>query len=481
MERLLKIDSKQIFKYFEEICSIPHGSGNMEKISEYVLSFAEKNGLRAVRDNAFNVIVYKDASKGYESAEPVILQGHLDMVCQKADTVDINFEEQGITPFIDGDYIKAKGTTLGADNGIAVSMIMAILSDKNLSHPPIEAVFTTDEEIGMLGAEELDMGLLTAKRMINLDSEEADTMTVSCAGGSDFRMELTITKKQVKGTRLMVEVCGLKGGHSGVEIDKCRQNANVLMGRILNFAKENAEFSIMDINGGTKSNAIPRNSVVELVCENPEVLISALELCAEKIRPEIKNPEEDFTLKIESMEKGSFEAFCDEIREKLINILLLTPNGVLQMSAEIENLVETSLNLGILANENGKIVMQYALRSNKQSALDYLEEKMIAFSKIFGADFKISGRYSPWEFKENSKLREVYKEAYRHEFSKEVKVSAIHAGLECAVFAKKISDLDCISIGPDMWGVHTVEETLSVSSVERIFRTLCNSLAALKW
>ncbi len=480
MESLLKIDSKQIFKYFEEICSIPHGSGNMEKISEYVLLFAEKNGLRAIRDDAFNVIVYKDASKGYESAEPVILQGHLDMVCQKADGVDINFEEQGITPFIDGDYIKAKGTTLGADNGIAVSMIMAILADKNISHPHIEAVFTTDEEIGMLGAEELDVRLLSAKRMINLDSEEADTMTVSCAGGSDFRMELTITKKQVSGTRLTVEVCGLKGGHSGVEIDKCRQNANTLMGRILNFAKEKAEFSIMDINGGTKSNAIPRNSKVELATENAEELISILRLYEEKVKTEIKNPEEDFTLKIEVLEKGNFEVFADDIKEKLVNILLLTPNGVLQMSAEIENLVETSLNLGILANENGKIVMQYALRSNKQSALDYLEEKMIAFSKLFTADFKISGRYSPWEFKENSKLREVYKEAYRHEFSKDVKVSAIHAGLECAVFAKKISDLDCISIGPDMWGVHTVEETLSISSVERIFRTLCNSLATLK-
>ncbi|MDD6479628.1 MAG: aminoacyl-histidine dipeptidase [Oscillospiraceae bacterium] len=480
MESLLKIDSKEIFKYFEEICSIPHGSGNMEKISEYVLSFAEKNGLRAIRDDAFNVIVYKAASKGYENAEPVILQGHLDMVCQKADGVDINFEEQGITPFIDGDYIKAKGTTLGADNGIAVSMIMAILADKNISHPPIEAVFTTDEEIGMLGAEELDVGLLSAKRMINLDSEEADTMTVSCAGGSDFRMELAITKKQVSGTKLIVEVCGLKGGHSGVEIDKCRQNANTLMGRILNFAKEKAEFSIMNINGGTKSNAIPRNSKVELVCENAEELISILRLYEEKVKTEIKNPEEDFTLKIESIEKGSFEAFGDDTREKLVNILLLTPNGVLQMSAEIENLVETSLNLGILANENGKIVMQYALRSNKQSALDYLEEKMIAFSKLFTADFKISGRYSPWEFKENSKLREVYKEAYRHEFSKDVKVSAIHAGLECAVFAKKISDLDCISIGPDMWGVHTVEETLSVSSVERVFRTVCTTLASLK-
>ena len=264
MSTLESLKPKNVFKYFEEISAIPRGSGNMNLISDYCESFAKSNNLKHVRDTANNVIIYKPASKDCKNKEPIILQGHLDMVCQKNDGCDIDFSKDGIKLLVKGDFITAKGTTLGADNGIAVAMVLAILADKEISHPPIEAVFTTDEEIGMIGAGKLDMKLLSSKRMINLDSEEDDVMTVSCAGGSDFRVSFDIDKKSVQGKRISVILKGLQGGHSGVEINKGRVNANILAGRFLNYMKNNTCFDIISVNGGDKANAIPNKCVIDI-------------------------------------------------------------------------------------------------------------------------------------------------------------------------------------------------------------------------
>lgn len=480
MKKAVQIDSASIFQYFEKICSIPHGSGNMDALCEYCVQFAEENKLRATCDAAKNVVIYKPGTEGYENAEPVILQGHLDMVCQKTEDAAIDFKKDGIETFIEGDFIKARGTTLGADNGIAVSMIMAILASKELPHPPIEAVFTTDEEIGMLGAQALDTTVLKGRKMINLDAEEAELLTVSCAGGSDFSLFLPIDKKVMRGTKLSLEIYGLKGGHSGVEIDKGRVNANVLAGRLLNYAKKTMPFDLIKINGGTKGNAIPFCCKAELVVEDAEPFINLIEGYFSIVKKEIGDREEDCSIRITTDMTGEFEVLNPVARDKLLYMLLTTPNGVVDMSAEIEGLVETSLNLGILMTGADEIVMQYALRSNKKSALAFLEDKLSLFAAYHGCRTQISGRYAPWELKKDSPLQRLYMDAFCEKFGRKPQIAAIHAGLECAVFAEKMEDLDCIAIGPDMFGVHTVNERLSITSAKEIFELLCDVLRRCK-
>lgn len=476
MEKLANLQPNEVFKYFEDICSIPHGSYNMDKISKYCVDFANSIGLKVIRDEANNVVIYKDGTKGNENKLPVILQGHIDMVCQKTVERKIDFENDGLDIYVDGDFVKANGTTLGADNGIAVAMIMAILASKDLQHPPIEAVFTTDEEVGMIGASKLDVSVLNGKQMINIDSEEQDVLTVSCAGGSDVKITLPKQTKTVNGTKVTIEINGLKGGHSGVEIDKNRVNANILAGRILNHI---SDFDLIKIDGGNKGNAIPLHCETEVCVKDAESFVNALKDYEKIIAAEIKDREENFSLNIMVGEEGSFKAMDPVTRDKLVYMLLTTPNGIIDMSAVISGLVETSLNLGILQTQQDSIFMQYALRSNKSTALDFLEEKMVSFAKFNGCIAEKGGRYQPWEYKEKSYLRELYIETYKEMFGVAPKVEAIHAGLECAVFSSTIKDLDCIAIGPSMFGVHTVEERLSISSTNAIFQLLSRTLEKL--
>lgn len=472
------MEISNVLKIFEEISGIPRGSGNMDKISLYCVNFAMQNGLKYIVDDAKNVVIFKGASKGYEKKEPIILQGHLDMVCQKAENINIDFENDGIEIVKDGNFYKANGTTLGADNGIAVAMILSILADDNLNHPPIEAVLTTDEEIGMIGASKLDVSHLKSKRMINLDAEEGDTVTVSCAGGSDIKISLPFLRRNVNGTKICVSVKGLQGGHSGVEIDKGRINASQLMGRILNHIRD-FDFDIVSINGGTKGNAIPVSCTLELVTQNEERLTDALYGYFSLVKEELKDREENVYLEINVGNTRAFEVFDKTTKDKLIYMLLTTPNGIIDMSKSIHGLVETSLNLGILETKADSVLFHYALRSNKKTALDFLESKMIALAQYNGAKAEKSGRYEPWEYKENSKLREAYIKEYKKITRQNPKTEAIHAGLECAVFSNAIKDLDCIAIGPDMWGVHTTEEKLSISSVQQTYEILCNILKNL--
>ncbi len=480
MHKLSGVEPQKVFKYFEEISQIPRGSGNMEKISGYCVTFAKEHNLKYIKDDANNVIIYKDATQGFENADAVILQGHMDMVCQKTDESMADFEKDGIDIFIDGDFIKARGTTLGADNGIAVAMMLSVLADKNLEHPPIEAVFTTDEEIGMIGASKLDVSVLKGKRMINLDSEEENALTVSCAGGSDVKITLPITKETKKGTRIKVQINGLKGGHSGVEIDKGRVNANVLMGRVLNKIKQVADFDIIAIDGGTKRNAIPLDSVAEILAYDESKVTNAIEEYFGIIKDEFKDREPGCNIEVSVGSSGEFEIFDEKSTEKIIYMLITTPNGVTDMSKSIEGLVETSLNLGILKTEQCGVVMQYALRSNKKSALDFLEERLLCFGKNNGCETLLSGRYEPWEYRGNSPMRDMYIKTYSERVGKEPNVEAIHAGLECAVFSGNIKDLDSIAIGPDMFDVHTVKERLSIPSTKLIYEILCDILKKLK-
>lgn len=475
--KLENLRPQRVFKYFEEICSIPHGSGDMERIADYCVDFAKSHSLKSVRDEANNVVIYKNATAGYENAEPIILQGHLDMVCQQTEDRNIDFSVEGLDIFVDGDFVKARGTTLGADNGIAVAMVLAILESDEYSHPPIEAVFTTDEEIGMVGAKKLDMSLLKGRKMINIDSEEENAVTVSCAGGSDFKVSLPINRVQKNGTEITIILKGLLGGHSGIEIDKNRVNANILGGKFLNTLAKNCDFDIISIDGGDKGNAIPNLCRIRLCVDNAE----SFKACAEKefeiIKNEISEREKNFAPIISVGESKKFDIFDSKTKNTIIHTLNYVPNGVIEMSKSIDGLVETSLNLGILATEDENVTILFTLRSNKKSAHIAIENELKEFFALIPCTIDAWGHYPPWEFVENSPLQRLYIDTYKDIIGVEPAVVAIHAGLECGTFADALSGLDCISIGPDLFDVHTVNEKMSVSSVERIFNVLTSLLA----
>lgn len=480
MGKLSKLAPQDVFGYFDELTQIPHGSGDMARISAFCLEFAEKHGLLAYRDVANNVVIKKPASKGYENADTVILQGHLDMVCQKTEDSCIDFTKDGLDIFTDGEYVHANGTTLGADNGIAVAMIMAILADNKLSHPPIEAVFTTDEEIGMVGALALDMSRLNGNKMINIDSEESGVVTVSCAGGSDFYAQIPLKRKKYTGKSVTLSIKGLKGGHSGVEINSGRMNANILMGRVLRHLSNVCRFDIVSVDGGDKGNAIPVMSKAVLVSDDTEMLLFEAECFAKTLKNELKSIEPDFYCETTVSEEQELDIVEPHIRKKIIDTLTLAPNGVIQMSAEIENLVETSLNMGILKTDTDAINILFALRSNKKSGLDFLEASLGEFFESMECKTKTGGHYPPWEYKNDSVLRDMFVDLYKKKTGKDAKVEAIHAGLECGVFASAIPGLDCISVGPDMYGIHTVEEKLSIPAVAELYDIICSMLENLK-
>lgn len=481
MSELRKIEPERVFYYFGEICKIPHGSCNMKQISAYCENFAKEHSLRCVRDEANNVVIFKDATKGYENSEPIILQGHIDMVCQKEEGCEIDFLNDGIEAYVDGDFVTAKGTTLGADNGIAVAMILAILESNEYSHPPIEAVFTTDEEIGMVGAFALDTGILKGRRMINIDSEEDDTVTVSCAGGSDFTVTIPFEKVKKAGYVIDVTLKGLQGGHSGVEIHKGRVNANILAGRFLNhLALENVDYNLISINGGDKPNAITNLCRIEFLVEDKDVFEEKVKNYLDMIKVEISAREPDFEYTSECIEDGHFYVLPNKAKADVVFALSTSPDGVIDMSAEIDGLVETSLNMGILKTEEDSVYIHYSFRSNKATAIQALKERMYSLYSPIQCEINTFGDYPSWEYNAESKIKDLYIECYKEHYGKLPKIEAIHAGLECGVFASKIKDFDCISIGPDMFDVHTFKERLSISSTQNIFRVLLNTLEKCK-
>lgn len=480
MNRLKGLEPQRVFEYFEEISAVPRGSGHTAKIADFCVRFAEKLKLQYVRDAADNVIIFKAGTLGYEKSKPIILQGHLDMVWQKDSDCDIDFEREGLRLVFDEKYVAAKGTTLGADNGIAVAMIMAILESDSIAHPPIEAVFTSDEEVGMIGANQLDTELLCGRRMINIDSENPEVLTVSCAGGSDFIMTLPAVRRAVTGQKICLSLHGLQGGHSGIEIDKGRVNANVLALRVLNHMQTFTNIQLISISGGTKPNAIPRTCIAEFVVEDAESILPHIQEYLHEIKTEIAEREPEFAYSVKSEAKAGYSAVSAQDTEKIISALLLAPNGVQEMSASINGLVETSLNMGILATEEKEIRVHFALRSNKASALRALEEKLFAFAKWMDCRAETGGYYAPWEFKKDSDMQKLYIDAYREICGSEPSVEAIHAGLECAVFSGSIQGLDCISVGPGILDAHTTNERLDIASVQKIYSLVLRCLEKCK-
>ena len=480
MPALENLNPNRVFYYFEKISSIPHGSGDMDAIAKFCTDFAIEHNLKFIRDDANNVIIYKNGTVGYENSAPIILQGHLDMVCQKTPESTIDFLKDGLDLYVDDGFIKACGTTLGADNGIAVAMVLSILESQDIPHPPIEAVFTTDEETGMIGARALDMSTLNGKRMINLDSETEDIVTVSCAGGSDFKVNIPIKSVTKQGTLVTIEIKGLQGGHSGVEINKNRVNANMIAGRVLNELKSQLDFDIISINGGDKANAIPNRCVIELCVGNAEGFAILAQKNFDTIKQEIADREPNFAPEILVGDAGEYSVLDTKIKNKIIYTLLCAPNGVVEMSASIEGLVQTSLNLGVLMTTQDSIIIHFSLRSNKNSSLDFLEERLCAFFDNLDLCYETFGHYPAWQYKTDSALREIYCDTYFEVFGTQPRVKAIHAGLECGVFTGNIEGFDCISVGPEMHDVHTTQERLSISSTQKMYELIIKILEKLK-
>ena len=471
MNKLLGHKPERVLYYFEQLCAIPHGSGNCGAVSEYCVNVATELGLPVMRDKWDNVIITKPASEGYEHHEPVILQGHLDMVCEKDADCPIDFEKDGLDLFVENDWIGARGTTLGGDDGIAVAMALAILEDKTLPHPPIEAVFTTDEETGMYGAEGLDTSVLKGKILLNADSECEGILTVSCAGGARVQIDLPVSAEENTASCKRIVLKGLKGGHSGVEIDKGRINADILLGQFLKGLS--ADYRIVSLFGGTKDNAIP--SRAECVLATAEDLTAYAEAFAAKNRPETDNG-----LEIEITDAPTEASVLDEASTRRITDFLTTvPNGIQAMSKNIEDLVETSLNLGQLKADINGMTATFSVRSSVNSAKAALIQRLEAICNSFGGTFDSRGHYPAWEYKEDSRLRETMVRIYEGMFGKTPVVEAIHAGLECGFFCEKIPGLDAVSFGPDMKDIHTPRERLSIPSVERTYQYLCTILKEL--
>ncbi|MBE5882927.1 MAG: aminoacyl-histidine dipeptidase [Lachnospiraceae bacterium] len=476
------LEPQSVFYYFEEITKIPHGSGNVDRISDYLVEFARERNLFYIQDEIKNVIIVKEATPGYEEEPPVILQGHMDMVAVKKPDCDIDMSTQGLRVAVDGDKIYAEGTSLGGDDGIAVAYALAILDADDLKHPRLEVVITVDEEIGMDGAREIDLSMLQGKRLLNLDSEEEGIFLTSCAGGARVECVLLLTEEQMQGTTYELTIGGLLGGHSGAEIHKERGNSNCLFGRVLWTMAEEIPVHLVSVKGGLADNAIPRETKAVVLLEAQTEadcmtkLQAVVQQLADDIKEELATKDPDFYMKLKECGKGDFSCVTRQDTKRAAAFLQTVPNGVQAMSADMPGLVETSLNLGILEGDNEVLRAEFALRSSIESAKYDLLEKLKALTALVGGSMEVSGEYPGWKYRVDSPLREKMIALYEKMYGEAPKVEAIHAGLECGLLGSKIEDLDCVSFGPNMSDIHTTEETLSIASTARVWEYLIKLL-----
>ncbi|MBO5198948.1 MAG: aminoacyl-histidine dipeptidase [Lachnospiraceae bacterium] len=476
------LDYKNVLQYFCDISRVPRGSGHNEKISNYLADFAKAHGLRYVQDETLNIIMYKPATPGYENHTPVIIQGHMDMVCVTAPGVEHDFENEPLELFVEDGYLGAKGTTLGGDDGIAVAIGMALLTDDTIEHPALELLITTDEETGMDGAKNLDASLLKGRYMLNLDSEEEGSVLVSCAGGLGARTVLPIKRESASGKKVRVTVSGLKGGHSGAEIHRWRTNALLLLARYLFEVRETAEYAMISMEGGEKTNAIPCLAAADLVVDASEFeeFKEATAALLAKYQNELSAAEPDVMITLTEGDEGRYEIMHPNSFERMLFLLLQAPNGVQAMSAAIEGLVETSLNLGIFKAAGDSALFCYSIRSSVGTAKYFVRDRLAYLAEFMGAEFIPGGEYPAWEYKQNSPLRDLFVRVFTEDYGHAPKVEAIHAGLECGLICEKIPDIDIVSLGPDMRDIHTPKERLGIESTIRVYQFLEHLLAEMK-
>ncbi len=482
MRALENLKPENVFYYFEEIANIPHGSRNTKQISDYLVNFAKERNLEHYQDELNNVVIIKEASEGYENAEPVIIQGHMDMVCEKENGSTIDFEKDGLELYVDDGFVKAKDTTLGGDDGIAVAYALALLDSKELKHPRLEVVITVDEEIGMLGAVDIDLSMLKGHIMLNIDSDVEGEFLTSCAGGMSINSSIPVTRTAQTGLETIITLTGLDGGHSGAEIHKEHGNANILMGRILENIFNELPFGILDFKGGLKDNAIPRESTVTLLIpeEAREDVTRIVNATAKELAAELSvaDPATRIDLSFGNVTEKNVLDYASV--NKIILYLRTVPNGVINMSQVIPGLVETSLNLGVLELKDNELSTLTSIRSSVATRKEDLKRRVMNIIEMLGGECEAEGEYPAWEYNDHSTLRPQVVKVYKELFGQEPKLTAIHAGLECGILSDKIPDLDCVSFGPTNYDIHTPKERLSISSTERYWNFLVKFLEEAK-
>lgn len=479
MNVLNNLEPASVFHYFEEICSIPHTSFHEKQLSDYCVAFAKERNLYWEQDDLGNVLIIAPATEGYENTEPIILQGHLDMVGDKTPECDLDLETDGLRLAVDGDWISAEGTTLGADDGIAVAYALAILDADDIPHPRLEVVLTVSEEVGLLGATGIDLSSCQAVRLLNIDSEEEGIFTVGCAGGVRLQSDIPMTRTCATGCCLDFKFEGILGGHSGIEINNGLANANLLMGRFLMELKNACAFEIIAMNGGVKENVIPKDGSFSLLvaAEDQLAVEEVVHDFNERIHGEYAVSDPNATLIMAGAGAADADVLDAASKEKLITALNLMPNGVQAMSMDLPGLVETSLNLGVVSLTCDNLQLCFSARSSVTSAKNYLMDKVTQMTEYLGGSVTSSGNYPAWPLARESKFREQCIEVYEKLYGKAPEVVTIHAGLECGIFSEKIPGLDCISIGPDLKDIHTVKERASISSIARVWEFIKAVLA----
>jgi len=474
MSRLKGLTPENVFGFFEELCGIPHGSYYIDAISDHLAAFARKRDLKCVQDEQKNIVIYLDATPGYEKEPVLVLQGHMDMVAVSDDGRDMKKVPVEVTH--DDAYVFARGTSLGGDDGIAVAMMMAIADDPSIPHPALDLLITTNEEVGMDGAVGLDPGLLRGSRFLNLDSEDEGIFTVGCAGGVRVvaKMRFTAEKTGASDIGKEIVVSGGLGGHSGQMIGLGRANANRILGRILLELSKETAVRLTTIGGGTAANAIPGEASMTVAADAADA--DALERILNRVSAEIRHEyhgKDDGLRILWKDAKTDPDGIGREDTKRLAAYLIAQPDGVQAMSGVVDGLVETSLNLGILRTERVEkeavITAQYELRSMIGSAAMALKDRVTAIIRAFGFEAEVSSSYPEWEYREESPLREKMIRIWKEMYGKDPVVEVIHAGLECGVLAKKIEGFDAVSIGPDMQDIHTTKERLSIASTARIW------------
>lgn len=476
--KLQGLEPESVFRYFEEICAIPHGSRNTKAISDYLVSFAKAHGLRYRQDESNNVVIFAPGTCGLEDHESVILQGHMDMVCEKDAGCPLDMAVDGLDVTHDGCCIFAKGTTLGGDDGIAVAYALAILDDNTIAHPPLEVIITVDEEIGMLGAAVMDLADVKGRTMLNLDSEDEGIFTVSCAGGATCTVSLNAERKAVYGPCVRLSVEGLRGGHSGAEIHKNRANANKVMGDFLGRIQKLMPLCLTSFSGGSKDNAIPRACQATVVAMG--IGLERINDIAAQLQQEVRETYDEPEALVQAFDVDALggNALTTAATADVISLLCAAPNGVQAYCPDMPELVQTSLNLGI-AKLGDRFTATFSVRSSVNAEKEGLITKLKELADFYNGTYSQSGTYPAWEFKKDSRLRDVMVPIYTRMFGKEPKVLAIHAGLECGLLGDKLPGLDCVSIGPQMHDIHTSREKLEIASTKRTWDFLLEVLKAL--
>ena len=473
----LGMEPKRVLGFFEQICSIPHGSGNEERIADYLQSFANLRGLYCVRDAKNNVFIRIEATEGYKDAPAVLLQGHTDMVCEKISDSKHDFERDGLDIYIENGYLRAHGTTLGGDDGIAVAMMLALLDGELEEHPAIECLFTVEEETGLGGAEAFDYSRVKARRMINIDSDNELEVVAGCAGGVRTDVSVKHELSSACGTLFEISVDGLFGGHSGVEINAGRTNAIMALVGILKDIRAKTPIRLVSLSGGDKDNAIPRSCRAAFFAEDSSVIEETVNASEAKIREALSDEDKGLKIVLKTAVCEG-EAHSAEHTDALLGFLSEIQVGVINMSRELEGLVEFSRNLGVIRISDGKARITYSSRSAKSEQIDLSISQVKEAAERISADISCRGRYPGWDFVSDSPLREAYVKAYKEVIGGDVNTVVIHAGLECGIIKSKLDDMDIISVGPNMYNIHTPDEALDLASVARVFEVIKAVLTA---